>query len=359
MRTFEINQRIKIDEKNDIEMPYVYIKEGYIPFSFRWWHSAARKVLGHALIVTAFSAVVTTISLKTKYKLDIPLTFINILSFVVGLLLAYRINAAHNRHLNNGRLKAKNKDRSNTEEEIKEIKEEEIREEIKEEIREEIKEEIREDIKEEIREEIKEEEEEEKIMIEEEEKEIFREKRCAVRLLIGFAIATKHYLREERGEECKPFISNINSTLPGFKALMVLDDKSESENIDQEESECLRFKTLFRRNLSLYVHHNLPLEISLYISDYITTQFQEERINVPIAIHMLTNLNLLIECLSAFERISRTPVHFAVAIHIAQTVWFYCLSLPFQLVSILGWLTIVVVFFAAETPSWETTTQIL
>ncbi|CAG8806692.1 3660_t:CDS:2, partial [Racocetra fulgida] len=38
-------------------------------------------------------------------------------------------------------------------------------------------------------------------------------------ILVGFAFAVKHYLREEEGNKCedvRPFISDIKSSLPGF-----------------------------------------------------------------------------------------------------------------------------------------------
>ncbi|CAG8534970.1 1010_t:CDS:2, partial [Scutellospora calospora] len=87
-------------------------------------------------------------------------------------------------------------------------------------------------------------------------------------------------------------------------------------------------------------HINLPLEISLYISDYILTQMRCERINVPLANYLLNNVDVLIDCLSSLERITSTPIPLAYHIHLLQTVWIYCLSLPFQLVESVGWSTI-------------------
>src|SRR4051812_19333731 len=48
---------------------------------------------------------------------------------------------------------------------------------------------------------------------------IILEKKTAINLLAGFAVATKHFLREENGclfEDLKPLISNIHSKLPAF-----------------------------------------------------------------------------------------------------------------------------------------------
>ena len=48
-----------------------------------------------------------------------------------------------------------------------------------------------------------------------------------------------------------------------------------------------------------------------------------------------------------FERILRTPIPLAYSIHLNQTVMIYCISLPFQLVKPLGYITIPIVFLAA------------
>ncbi|CAG8819177.1 23859_t:CDS:2, partial [Dentiscutata erythropus] len=180
------------------------------------------------------------------------------------------------------------------------------------------------------------------------------------------AFAVKHYLREEEASECddvRPFISDIKSTLPGFENLKTQDEVENKNAVDNNTykkvpswnhilSSFSNRKEPHQRGKGKELemespNHNLPLEISLYISDYVTTQFREERIGVPISNNMLQNVNMLIECLSSFERILRTPIPLAYSIHLSQTVWIYCLSLPFQLVSFVGWSTIPIVFFAS------------
>ncbi|CAG8613772.1 2931_t:CDS:2, partial [Scutellospora calospora] len=178
---------------------------------------------------------------------------------------------------------------------------------------------------------------------------ILIEKRTVIRLLIGYAYAVKNYLREEEGEdfkdEVKPFISNIKSDLPGFKHLTGESQKTEGN--------VTKFLDIFSVSNKKKPHqrehinnYNLPLEISLYISDYITTQFRLKRIGVPLSNNLIVNVNLLTDCLSSFERILSTPIPLAYSIHLSQTVWIYCLSLPFQLVGLTGWSNIVIVFLA-------------
>jgi putative membrane protein len=54
-------------------------------------------------------------------------------------------------------------------------------------------------------------------------------------------------------------------------------------------------------------------------------------------------LNSLVEALTGCERILRTPIPLAYAIHLKQLLLIYCLSLPFQLVDDLHWWTAAVV----------------
>ncbi|CAG8826880.1 41028_t:CDS:1, partial [Gigaspora margarita] len=66
---------------------------------------------------------------------------------------------------------------------------------------------------------------------EKEEREILIEKKVAIQLLIGFALALKHYLRGEEGnilEDVKPYL-NIKSSLPGFESLNRLEIITENQ----------------------------------------------------------------------------------------------------------------------------------
>jgi putative membrane protein len=50
-------------------------------------------------------------------------------------------------------------------------------------------------------------------------------------------------------------------------------------------------------------------------------------------------LDLLVDMLGGCERILRTPMPIAYAIHLKQLLLLYCLSLPFQMVSSIQWWT--------------------
>ncbi|CAG8519226.1 16506_t:CDS:2 [Gigaspora margarita] len=359
-------------------------KEENLPYLIRWKGSVAKRVILQTLSVTAFATAVTVVYFKTNLKPSIPQTFIPVLGFVVGrkawssMVVAIRNltryiwvcvkrvkterekNEAKEKkelgyleHIkNNNELKEKY-DEVKKYDELKKEKDKKLTEE-----------EIKED--EEISKKRKELEE---AMLKEEEKEILIEKQSAVRLLIGFAFAVKHYLREEEGDECddvKPFISNIKSNLPGFEDLSVQDTAGDNENTTEDTTDDTPQKSMWKKISSCISsfknkkkphhgkneemkapNHNLPLEISLYLSDYIKIQFRKGRIGVPLTNNMLMSINSLIECLTTFERILRTPIPLAYSIHLSQTVWIYCLSLPFQLVNSVGWSTIPIVFLAS------------
>lgn len=125
-----------------------------------------------------------------------------------------------------------------------------------------------------------------------------RENKIAtIRLLVAFAVAMKLHLRSEP----------INQELAHFM--------SES-----------RFEKLKNMN-------NPPLEIAFWISDYLQKEQQKNNINTYQLIAMFKLLDLLVDALGACERIIKTPMPIAYAIHLKQLLFIYCLALPFQVVN--------------------------
>lgn len=57
----------------------------------------------------------------------------------------------------------------------------------------------------------------------------------------------------------------------------------------------------------------------------------------------------LIDCIGGCERIRKTPLPFAYVVHLRRALVFYCLTLPFALVDIFGWGTILSVLLLAYT----------
>lgn len=88
------------------------------------------------------------------------------------------------------------------------------------------------------------------------------------------------------------------------------------------------------------VTHNLPLEISLYLSSYISALQARKAIDPPTTTMLITTLNQLVDALTGLERILTTPIPFSYSIHLWSVTILYCLALPFQLWGTLKWVTI-------------------
>nr|GAT58757.1 predicted protein [Mycena chlorophos] len=86
--------------------------------------------------------------------------------------------------------------------------------------------------------------------------------------------------------------------------------------------------------------HNLPLEISLYLSSYIASVQTRKQTDVPTINSLIACLNQLVDALTGLERILTTPVPYSYSIHLWVVVSLYCLSLPSQCVATMQWLTI-------------------
>ncbi|CDO73358.1 hypothetical protein BN946_scf185008.g121 [Trametes cinnabarina] len=86
--------------------------------------------------------------------------------------------------------------------------------------------------------------------------------------------------------------------------------------------------------------HNLPLEISLYLSSYIAALQDRGAIPPPTATNLLNALNQLVDALTGLERILTTPIPFSYRVQLWSVTVLYCLLLPFQIWSALKWLTI-------------------
>lgn len=126
---------------------------------------------------------------------------------------------------------------------------------------------------------------------------------AALYLLVAFSVATKFHLRGEP----------VNSELEELMG----------------HSRYLKLKTL----------NNPPLKIAFWIGDYLQRQYKGNCLNNYQLIAIQDLLNNLVDNLGACERILKTPIPLAYAIHLKQLLLIYCLLLPFQLVESLGWWT--------------------
>lgn len=124
-----------------------------------------------------------------------------------------------------------------------------------------------------------------------------------MRLLVAFAVATKLHLRGE----------SVNTEL-------------------EELMSSYKYFTLKTMN-------NPPLEIAFWIGDYLQYQYKCDRLNIYQLNTMQELLSKMVNDLGGCERILKTPMPLAYAIHLKQLLLIYCLLLPFQLVNNLGWWT--------------------
>ncbi|MBE9182655.1 hypothetical protein IQ268_29385 [Oculatella sp. LEGE 06141] len=140
-----------------------------------------------------------------------------------------------------------------------------------------------------------------------------QDKKATLYLLVAFAVATKLHLRQQ------PVNSELETLLS------------------------------HSRYSKLKLMNNPPLEIAFWIEDYLQRQYQSDRLNVHQRIAMQQLLNLLVDHLGSCERILKTPIPMAYAIHLKQLLLLYCLALPFQLVSGLQWWTGLIVALVSFT----------
>lgn len=92
-----------------------------------------------------------------------------------------------------------------------------------------------------------------------------------------------------------------------------------------------------------------PLEIMFWLSQYLQSAHKQGHLHI----YQLNSLNILVnnlvDAIGACERIQNTPIPLAYAIHLKQLLLIYCLSIPFQIVEQVEWLTPIVVSLVSFT----------
>ncbi|MEH2328671.1 bestrophin family protein [Nostoc sp.] len=125
----------------------------------------------------------------------------------------------------------------------------------------------------------------------------------ALNLLAAFAVTTKLHLRGETVN------SELEDLMPSTKYI------------------------------KLKIMNNPPIEVAFWIGDYLQEQYNRNCLNSYQLTSMQELLNNLVDNLGACERILKTPMPLAYAIHLKQLLILYCFLLPFQIVEQLGWWT--------------------
>jgi ion channel-forming bestrophin family protein len=130
---------------------------------------------------------------------------------------------------------------------------------------------------------------------------------AALEMLPAFAIATKLHLR---GQSLVPELANV------FSATQLQ---------------------------QLHAVQNPALQIAFWLGDYLQNEHRRGNIGVYQMNELQQIINNMVDTLGTCERILRTPMPLAYAIHLKQLLLIYCLLLPFKMVGDLGWGTPVVV----------------
>lgn len=87
---------------------------------------------------------------------------------------------------------------------------------------------------------------------------------------------------------------------------------------------------------------HLPLAIAVQLSTGLKEAHAAGLLNDYQHMTVDQNVQLLIDHIGGCERISRTPLPFAYVVHLRRALLIYCYSLPFVLLPVFGWGTIVV-----------------
>jgi ion channel-forming bestrophin family protein len=130
---------------------------------------------------------------------------------------------------------------------------------------------------------------------------------AALEMLPAFAIATKLYLR---GQPLESELSNVFSTA----------------QLQQ-----------------LNAVQNPVLQIAFWLGDYLQSEHRRGNIGIYQMNELQRIINNMVDSVGTCERILRTPMPLAYAIHLKQLLLIYCLLLPFKMVGDLGWGTAPVV----------------
>ncbi|KAJ3255596.1 hypothetical protein HK104_007137 [Borealophlyctis nickersoniae] len=145
-------------------------------------------------------------------------------------------------------------------------------------------------------------------------------------VLLAFAVATKHYLRNEHDWWTYDNLYPLLSHIPAYNVAHLASTGTVPSRIP-----------------------DLPLELTHHIAAYIDHLRTNSLIDVSHYSLLTNSLSSLTETLTTLERIQSTPIPLAYSIHLSQTVILFLLALPFQLVIAFGWGTVLAVIMASFT----------
>ncbi|KAI9299609.1 Bestrophin/UPF0187, partial [Cunninghamella echinulata] len=197
------------------------------------------------------------------------------------------------------------------------------------------------------------------------------EKMRCMKLILAFAVSTKHHLRHEYGldyydldyllpphwipaavkddqenaKKNKHALSNNNNNNASSSS-----SSSSSNNNEQQSSQSRRSSTSSKASSTHYfisdedlpddsmeANMSLPLEILFRMSLYMAQAQHNKKVDSIFSGVIIGHLNQLNDCLAGLERLEDTPIPKAYNIHLKQSLWLYLVVMPFTIVNELGW----------------------
>ncbi|KAG0360964.1 Bestrophin, RFP-TM, chloride channel-domain-containing protein [Gamsiella multidivaricata] len=314
----------------------VYVSRRW-PLMLRLKGTVIVQIWWQVLLVGIYSAAVFLINKYSAWKMGYSLNLVSVMGMVVSLLLVFRTNTAYDRYWEGRRLWSqmtlciRNLTRGIW------------------------------------------------VCVAESETRDLLEKKSAINLLVAFAFATKHYLREEYGYDYEDMIDLLThipkysiptSTQPMDWRVDIPTDLEKLKPINHLQSPQQQNQSLMGHTSATYTQDirarrasksqqalafdfltptNIPIELSYYIGSYIKSCSNKGKVD-PATLTLMNNaLVSLVDCLTGFERILRTPIPLAYSIHLHHATWIYLLALPFQLVANMSGLMIPATMLAAFT----------
>ncbi|KAI9510403.1 Bestrophin, RFP-TM, chloride channel-domain-containing protein [Russula earlei] len=213
--------------------------------------------------------------------------------------------------------------------------------------------------------------------------QLHRRKRDALKLIISFVYAVKHYLREEDGLDYEDYVSVIpesflrshsrlhssrNSISTGYHATS--DHGSSPGNSRSAATKRVRVKRSSdkiptaktpliageHRTIDFKPYTDVSIPFPLVIAHELTRMiftFRRDGLLETVGPAGMNTLNAtisgLVDQLTSLERIANTPIPKSYRIHLKQCVTLYLFSLPFTMVRDLGWATVPIVTVVAFT----------
>ncbi|KAF2652932.1 UPF0187-domain-containing protein [Lophiostoma macrostomum CBS 122681] len=172
-------------------------------------------------------------------------------------------------------------------------------------------------------------------------------------MIIAFAIALKHRLRFEPYTQYKD-LQELVSHLDTFSRSAGTPTRRKKKMHPMKRLGLLLQIPMARSNPRKEIKQatrplgNLPMEILSYMSAYVNEIIKNKTLAVaPIQQHAMNNMQALNEILAHTDRILNTPLPVAYNIAISQITWVYVITLPFQLVHLMGWIAVPVTTIAA------------